>query len=40
MRNKVDDLHKKVAVYLCEKFENIHLGKSITIIGIIQENTR
>ena len=27
MRNKVDDLHKKVAVYLCEKFENIHLGK-------------
>ena len=30
MRNKVDDLHKKVAVYLCEKFENIHLGKFST----------
>jgi len=27
MRNRIDDLHKKVSVYLCENYENIFLGK-------------
>ena len=30
MRNKVDDLHKKVSVYLVKKYKNIHLGKIST----------
>ncbi len=30
MRNRIDDLHKKVSVFLCEKYENIHLGKIST----------
>ena len=30
MRNRIDDLHKKVSVFLCERFENIHLGKIST----------
>jgi IS605 OrfB family transposase len=30
MRNKVDDLHKKVSVYLVNKYKNIHLGKIST----------
>ena len=30
MRNKVDDLHKKVSVYLVNKYQNIHLGKIST----------
>jgi hypothetical protein len=27
MRNKIDDLHKKLSVYLVTNFKNIHLGK-------------
>jgi transposase len=30
MRNKIDDLHKKVSVYLVTNFKNIHLGKIST----------
>ena len=30
MRNKIDDLHKKVSVYLVNKYKNIHLGKIST----------
>jgi transposase len=30
MRNKINDLHKKVAVYLVSNFKNIHLGKIST----------
>ena len=30
MRNKIDDLHKKVSVYLVKKYKNIHLGKIST----------
>lgn len=30
MRNRIDDLHKKVSVYLCENYENIFLGKIST----------
>jgi len=30
MINKVDDLHKKVSVYLVNKYKNIHLGKIST----------
>jgi putative transposase len=30
MRNRVDDLHKKVSEYLTTNFENIHLGKIST----------
>jgi IS605 OrfB family transposase len=30
MRNKTDDLHKKVSVYLVNKYNNIHLGKIST----------
>ena len=31
MRNKIDDLHKKVSVYLVTSFKNIHLGKISTL---------
>lgn len=31
MRNKIDDLHKKVSVFLVNKYENIHLGKISTM---------
>ena len=30
MRNKVDDLHKKVSVYIVKRYKNIHLGKIST----------
>ena len=30
MRNRINDLHKKVSVYLCKNFENIFLGKIST----------
>ena len=30
MRNKIDDLHKKLSVYLVTNFKNIHLGKIST----------
>jgi transposase len=30
MRNKINDLHKKVSVYLVSNFKNIHLGKIST----------
>ena len=30
MRNKIDDLHKKVSVYLVKRYKNIHLGKIST----------
>ena len=31
MRNRIDDLHKKVSVYLCENYKNIFLGKISTM---------
>ena len=31
MRNRIDDLHKKVCVHLCENYENIFLGKISTM---------
>ncbi len=31
MRNRTDDLHKKVSVYLCENYENIFLEKISTM---------
>ena len=37
MRNRIDDLHKKVSVYLCENYENIFLGK-ISTQNIILNN--
>ena len=38
MRNKIDDLHKKVAVYLVSEYKNIHLGK-ISTSSIISNKT-
>lgn len=38
MRNKINDLHKKVAVYLVSNFKNIHLGK-ISTSSIILNKT-
>jgi putative transposase len=37
MRNRIDDLHKKVSVYLCENYEKIFLGK-ISTRSIISNN--
>jgi putative transposase len=37
MKNRIDDLHKKISVYLCENYENIFLGK-ISIQNIISND--